>query len=104
MRVAAILGLGSSTKHLNPFARNSDAVWQFGLPSNPADADAILIFGGDGTVHRHLPQLVQLQLPVLVVPHGSGNDFARALSLGRVDDALTAWRQFATGRRAGQDV
>lgn len=104
MRVAAILGLHSSTRHLQPFARVSDAYWQLGLPTHASDADAILIFGGDGTVHRHLSQLVQLQLPVLVVPHGSGNDFARALSLGRVDDALAAWRQFATGRRAGGDV
>src|ERR1700692_79393 len=104
MRVAAILGLGSSTKHLDPFARNSDAVWQLGLPSNPADADAILIFGGDGTIHRHLPQLVKLQLPVLVVPHGSGNDFARALKLRSAGDALAAWRQFASSQRAGEGL
>jgi diacylglycerol kinase (ATP) len=97
MRVAAILGLGSSTRHLKPFARISDALWQLGLPANSTDADAILIFGGDGTVHRHLPQLVKLQLPVLVVPHGSGNDFARALKLRSVGDALSAWRQFAGG-------
>jgi diacylglycerol kinase (ATP) len=96
MRVAAILGLNSSTRHLQPFARISDALWQLGLPANPTDADAILIFGGDGTVHRHLAQLVKLQLPVLVVPHGSGNDFARALSLRSVSDALAAWRQFAS--------
>ncbi len=79
MRVAAIFGLHSSPRDLQPFARISDALWQIGLPANSVDADAILIFGGDGTVHRHLPQLVKLQLPVLVVPHGSGNDFARAL-------------------------
>jgi len=103
MRVAAILGLGSSTGHLNPFARNSDALWQLGLPANPTDADAILIFGGDGTVHRHLPQLVKLQLPVLVVPHGSGNDFARALKLRSVGDAVAAWRQFASGQHARED-
>jgi diacylglycerol kinase (ATP) len=103
MQVAAILGLHSSTRHLQPFARASDAHWQLGWPAHASDADAILIFGGDGTVHRHLPQLVQLQLPVLVVPHGSGNDFARALNLGRVDDALAAWHQFASGWRAGDD-
>ena len=85
MRVAAILGLGSSTTHLKPFAQISDALWQLGLPANPTEADAILVFGGDGTVHRHLPQLVKLQLPVLVVPHGSGNDFARALDLRGTD-------------------
>src|SRR5271165_2559267 len=98
MRAAAIFGLGSSTKHLEPFAQNSDARWQLGLPAHPTDADAILIFGGDGTVHRHLPQLVKLELPVLVVPHGSGNDFARALKLRSVGDALAAWRHFVCGR------
>ncbi len=98
MRVAAILGLGSSARHVKPFARISDALWQLGLPASPTDADAILIFGGDGTVHRHLPQLVRLQLPVLVVPHGSGNDFARALGLRSTAGALAAWRQFVSGR------
>jgi diacylglycerol kinase (ATP) len=95
MRVAAVLGLNSSPKHLQPFARISDALWQLGLPADSTSADAILIFGGDGTVHRHLPQLVKLQIPVLVVPHGSGNDFARALKLRTIGDALSAWRQFA---------
>jgi diacylglycerol kinase (ATP) len=96
MRVAAILGRGSSAEHLKPFARISDALWQVGLPANPNEADAILLLGGDGTVHRHLPQLVKLQLPLLVVPHGSGNDFARALRLRSVGDALDTWRRFTS--------
>ncbi len=104
MRVAAILGLGSSARHLQPFARCSDAVWHLGVPANAHEADAILVFGGDGTVHRHLPQLVRLRLPVLVVPHGSGNDFARALRLRNVDDALSAWRQFVSGRGSVRQV
>jgi diacylglycerol kinase (ATP) len=97
MRAAIILGLGLSPQKLKPFAQLSDASWQLGLPATSCDADAILILGGDGTVHRHLPQLVKLQLPVLVVPHGSGNDFARALSIRSVGDAMNAWRQFASG-------
>ncbi len=104
MRVAAILGLSSSARHLRPFARCSDALWQLGLPAKPNEVDAILVFGGDGTVHRHLPQLVKLRLPVLVVPHGSGNDFARALQLRSVDDALAAWRQFVSGRGSVRQV
>jgi diacylglycerol kinase (ATP) len=98
MRVAAIIGLGSSAKHLHPFARTSDAHWQLGLPASTSEADAILLLGGDGTVHRHLVQLVKLQLPVLVVPCGSGNDFARALKLRSFGDALDAWRKFASGQ------
>ena len=94
---AAILGLSSSEKDLKPFQRESDATWHIGMPASSSDADAILVFGGDGTVHRHLAQLVRLQLPVLVVPHGSGNDFARALNLGSVRNSLAAWRKFSSG-------
>jgi len=36
-------------------------------------------------------------LPVLVVPAGSGNDFARALGLRRVRDSIAAWRKFCGG-------
>ena len=55
------------------------------------------MFGGDGTIHRHLGQLVKLGRPVLVVPAGSGNDFARGLGLGSVRDSLAAWRKFCLG-------
>ncbi len=68
-----------------------------GLPANSTEADAIVIFGGDGTIHRHLEQLVKLRLPVVVVPCGSGNDFARALTLHSIRDSLAAWRKFSTG-------
>ncbi len=96
MRAAAIFGPNASEKDLRPFQRNSDATWHGGVPSSPHDTDAILIFGGDGTVHRHLPDLVGLQLPVLVVPCGSGNDFARALGLNSARHALAAWKMFTS--------
>jgi diacylglycerol kinase family enzyme len=95
MRAAAILGLGSSTRDLKPFQQGSLVDWVIGLPAEREGLDAILVFGGDGTVHRHLGALVVLGLPVLVVPAGSGNDFARALGLFRVHDSLAAWRTFA---------
>jgi diacylglycerol kinase (ATP) len=97
MRVAAIFGLHDSRKSLRIFQRDSRASWTTGLPATSGDASAILIFGGDGTVHRYLAQLVRLRLPVLVVPRGSGNDFARALKIRSVGDALGAWRRFAAG-------
>jgi len=68
-----------------------------GMPADRAEVDIVLLFGGDGTIHRHLGQLVQLGLPVLVVPAGSGNDFARSLGLKRVRDSLAAWQQFSKG-------
>lgn len=95
MRVAAIFGPGCSAKDLRPFQKSSDATWLTGLPADSSEADAVLVFGGDGTVHRHLAELVRLGLPVLVVPCGSGNDFARALGLCRVSDSLAAWHKFS---------
>jgi diacylglycerol kinase (ATP) len=56
---------------------------------------AALIFGGDGTVHRHLPQLHKYKIPALMVPMGSGNDFAKALGITNVKTALQAWKKFS---------
>jgi diacylglycerol kinase (ATP) len=97
MRAAAILGPGSSTRDLKKFQSDSQVEWLVGLPAERVGLDTILVFGGDGTVHRHLGALVRLGLPVLVVPAGSGNDFARALSLFEVRDSLEAWRRFVAG-------
>src|SRR5229473_2480551 len=98
MRAAAIFGLGTSPADLKPFQAGSSTEWLYGLPASSSDADAILIFGGDGTIHRHLPALVRLLLPVLIVPAGSGNDFARALNLRSRRDSLRAWRDFESGK------
>jgi diacylglycerol kinase (ATP) len=97
MRSAAIFGLGTSHRSLAPFQQDSAVQWIAGMPASRADADAIVVFGGDGTVHRHLSPLVALGLPVLVVPAGSGNDFARALGLRNAGESLNAWRKFAAG-------
>ena len=99
MRAAAIFGLGTSPAALQPFQSNSKTEWLEGLPASTQSADAILIFGGDGTIHRHLPALVRLQLPVLIVPAGSGNDFARALKLRSARDSLRTWQDFESGKR-----
>ncbi len=101
MRAAAILGLGCSANNLKPFQASAGEFtkieWRMGVPAGGDEADVILVFGGDGTIHRHLGQLVKLGLPVLVVPAGSGNDFARALGLLRVRDSLAAWWKFCAG-------
>jgi diacylglycerol kinase (ATP) len=94
MRVAAIFGPGASPKDLAPFQTTGTTTWLTSLPTAPSEAEAIIILGGDGTIHRQLAALVDLQLPVLVVPCGSGNDFARALGLGMLRASLAAWRAF----------
>jgi diacylglycerol kinase (ATP) len=104
MRSAAIFGLGTSHHSLAPFQQDSTVEWMVGMPASRAEADAIVVFGGDGTVHRHLLPMVTLGLPVLVVPSGSGNDFARALGFRKVRESLTAWRNFAAGGRNIREI
>jgi diacylglycerol kinase (ATP) len=97
MRASAILGPGNISRYVDKFRRIGSAEWTSGPPASSNDADVVVIFGGDGTVQRHLAQLASLGLPVLVVPCGSGNDFSRALKLRRVRDSLAAWRPFVAG-------
>jgi diacylglycerol kinase (ATP) len=99
MRAAAILGPGCSPKNLRPFQIEPNITWHVGLTITTDNCDVILIFGGDGTVHRHLSSLVALDLPMLVVPVGSGNDFARAIGVRRVRDSLKAWQDFCRGAK-----
>ncbi|HJT69368.1 MAG TPA: diacylglycerol kinase family protein [Terriglobales bacterium] len=93
MHIAGILGPGNLAKPLAVFQRKSNAQWT----SLIEQADVIAIFGGDGTVHHHLKTLVELDVPLLVVPCGSGNDFARALGFRTLQDSLAAWHKFAAG-------
>jgi len=96
MRAAAILGIGTSPEDLKPFQVEATS-FVLGVPADVGGLDAILIFGGDGTIHRHLSDLVRLNLPVLVVARGSGNDFARSLGLPSMPQAITAWKHFVAG-------
>ena len=62
---------------------------------DPTDQpDAALILGGDGTVHRHLTGLAAKQVPTLVVPLGSANDFAASVGIDTFEKAVAAWRRF----------
>lgn len=97
MRAVAIFGPNASPGDLEPF--QSDAV-RISVAESLSAADEVetgLVFGGDGTVHRHLAAFVESKTPMLVVPHGSGNDFAVALSVRTRDDALAAWKKFQAG-------
>jgi diacylglycerol kinase (ATP) len=90
MRAAAILRPGSASRAIARFERLAGVVWT-SLLEKP---DVVVLFGGDGTIHRHLAELVKLDVPLLVVPCGSGNDFARALGIRSVRDSTEAFRRF----------
>lgn len=43
--------------------------------------DALLLIGGDGTVHQALPAIAETKIPFGFLPCGRGNDFARNIGL-----------------------
>jgi diacylglycerol kinase (ATP) len=92
--IAALLHPDVSPKAVDRFRSSGVEIRIQDNLQDPTNLSAALIFGGDGTVHRHLSQLHQYKIPTLVVPTGSGNDFAKALGIRSVDIALRAWRQF----------
>ena len=47
--------------------------------------DALVVVGGDGMIHLALQAVAGTSTPLGIVPAGSGNDLARALSLPRKD-------------------
>lgn len=49
------------------------------------DLDALLVAGGDGTVHTGVNVVAGTPLPLGVIAVGSGNDFARAMRLPQHD-------------------
>jgi diacylglycerol kinase (ATP) len=53
-----------------------------------ADCDVLVVLGGDGTVHQVLPALAGTDVPLGIIPAGTGND--SAASLGLPHDPLAA--------------
>jgi len=62
---------------------------ELGAAAREAEAgrDAIVIAGGDGTIHRVINALGGSRVPVGLLPLGTGNDLARALGVPRAHEA-----------------
>jgi YegS/Rv2252/BmrU family lipid kinase len=93
LRALAIVAPHVTQSHLRPFQADKSVTWT----DDCARADVAVLFGGDGTVHRHLATVVEHKLPLLVVPTGSANDFASSLGIHSRRAALRAWQAFCGG-------
>ena len=99
MIAAALLHPDVSSKVVDRFRSSGVEIKILETLDDSTNYSAALIFGGDGTVHRHLPQLHQNKIPTLVVPTGSGNDFAKGLGIRSVEIALQAWQRFCADQK-----
>jgi len=101
---AAFLHPQVSPNAIEPFRRACPDVALRENLEVSADLDAALILGGDGTLHRYLPELHRHKIPVLIVPKGSGNDFAKALGIRNEATALRAWKEFCSSRQNVREI
>src|SRR6476646_8907297 len=104
MIVAGLLHPDVSSKVINRFRSCGVEIKILDHLEQAENYSAAIIFGGDGTVHRHLPQFHQHKTPTLVVPTGSGNDFAKGLGIRSVDIALQAWKQYCSGGKNVKEI
>ncbi len=104
MRVVALLGPVATERDVRRFEVPGVNIFS-GNDLDPNDeADAALVLGGDGTLHRHLPVLSQGKIPTLIVPMGSANDFAQSIGLPTIEQSLAAWQRFCTTRDNMRDI
>jgi YegS/Rv2252/BmrU family lipid kinase len=97
LRYAALFHPAVHHRHLKSFKASPGEILAVERLDKEAKFEAALIFGGDGTIHRHLRSLVERKILLLPVPVGSGNDFAAALGIKSLTDALSAWISFCSG-------
>jgi YegS/Rv2252/BmrU family lipid kinase len=64
--------------------------------------DRIVIGGGDGTISSALPEVLELEKPLAVLPLGTANDFSRTMGLPQ--EAAAAARIALSGRAHKVDV
>jgi diacylglycerol kinase (ATP) len=80
-------------------ATADDGDW---LTAAGAEADFIIVAGGDGTVHHAAPKLLAAGKPFGILPLGTANDLAR--SLGLPDDPMDAARVMIEGNKRVIDL
>jgi diacylglycerol kinase (ATP) len=97
MHAQAILGPGARQSHLGRLRSSGLSIHTAQQFACEANTELMIVVGGDGTLHRFLPELILCGRPVLVVPCGSGNDVAHALGIRSVDCALKLASDFSRG-------
>jgi len=103
MRVAVFSAPTVSARIIKQFKYSDEIEFLSQIKSSESPHSA-LIFGGDGTVHRYLPQVCSWKIPMLVVPKGTGNDFAHSLGIKSEKVAFRAWQQFCSGAKNVREI
>jgi YegS/Rv2252/BmrU family lipid kinase len=72
------------------------------IRARAGEVDAVVLAGGDGTLHAAAPALLEAGLPLGVLPRGTANDLARAIELPL--DLTAAAEAIVAGRTRRIDI
>lgn len=97
MRIAAVLHPYHKDSMLEPFRSEKVNLFRGNMVESNDLPEAVIVFGGDGSVHRVIQALGGSDCPLLVVPMGSGNDFADSIGMRTVGTAIAAWHRYLEG-------
>lgn len=87
---------------LNPtFDPQTDKIEEV-IKRHAAEEPIVMVGGGDGTVNKALPALLESRLPLMVIPLGTANNLARTLKLPT--DPKEALNVLKEGREQQVDV
>lgn len=76
--------------HIHEIAEGEDVEAEIAAAATKSGTIALGVWGGDGTVGTAAAAAVEHSLPLLVLPGGTLNHFARDLGVGSMDDVLKA--------------
>ncbi len=96
--LSAIRDMGIEVRHETP----DDAETCCKLLMEAGEIDAVAVAGGDGTLSPLIGGLIERKVPLLVLPAGTANDFARSLSMPENPEELAAL--LTDGRISAVDV
>lgn len=96
--LSALRDKGIETRHERPDGPDACCT----LLMEERQIDAVAVAGGDGTLSPLIDCLVERQLPLLVLPAGTANDFARSLCMPGTPEDLAAL--LTDGRLSAVDV
>ncbi len=99
MRVAAILHPYQKDSLLEPFRSEKVNLFRGNMVESNDLPETVIVFGGDGSVHRVIQAMAGSECPLLVVPTGSGNDFADSIGIRTIGTAIAAWHKYLEGGR-----
>ena len=80
---AAIRALQASGATVQPIAARTGADVGGAVTETLSEISRLVVAGGDGLIHLAVQVLAETDIPVGIMPIGTGNDIARALGLSR---------------------